>query len=213
MARTTVLLVEDHGMFAETLSNSLRQEEDLHVVGIAGTIEQGRVLTRELQPDVVLMDFSLPDGDGVDGTALVKAERPSAKVLMLTGQPDRDTLTRALQAGCAGYLTKGAAVADVVDAIRAIQAGESVVPARELSDLLRRVAVTRRGIGRSITAREREILQLLAEGLSTDGICERLVISHHTARNHIQRIMTKLDAHSRLEAVTTAVREGLVEVG
>ncbi|HEX9824087.1 MAG TPA: response regulator [Actinomycetota bacterium] len=211
--RISLLLVDDHRMFAEALTSFLAGQEDILVVGVGGTIEEGRRLTREVRPDVVLMDFSLPDGDGVEGTALVKAEYPAAKVLMLTGSPDPDTLTRALQAGCAGYLTKGGPPGQVIEAVRQVMAGESVVPAGELAALLRGVGRTRRGLGTTITEREGEVLQLLAEGRSTEEITDRLGVSRHTVRNHIQRLIAKLDAHSRLEAVTTAVREGIVTVG
>ena len=210
--RIRVLLVGGEQMFAEALINFLSGREDILVVGTATTIEESTRITRELRPDVVVLDSALPNQTAVQATSLIKAERPSSKVVWLTGSDDPATLSEAIQAGCAGYLEKGDSLAEVADAIRAVHAGESIVPREKLPGLLQRVTPTRRGLGATISDREREVLQLLAEGLTTEEIAEHLVLSLHTVRNHIQRIIGKLHAHSRLEAVTTAVREGVIEM-
>ena len=210
--RIRVLLVDDHQMFAEALVSFLAGKEDILAVGTAATVDDGRRRVRELKPDVVLMDYSLPDGTGIEAASLIKAEHPAANVLLLTGSDDPSLLSQAIQAGCAGYLTKDAPPDDVVDAIRRIHAGESVIPPEQLHQVLQGVSRTNRGLGHRISAREREILGLLAEGMSTEEIAEHLFLSWHTVRNHIQRIIGKLNAHSRLEAVTTAVREGVIEL-
>ena len=210
--RIRVLLVDDHQMFAEALVSFLAGKEDILAVGTAATMDDGRRQVRELKPDVVLMDYSLPDGTGIEAASLIKAEHPAANVLLLTGSDDPSLVSQAIQAGCAGYLTKDAPPDDVVDAIRRIHAGESVIPPEQLHHVLQGVSRTNRGLGYRISAREREILGLLAEGMSTEEIAEHLFLSWHTVRNHIQRIIGKLNAHSRLEAVTTAVREGVIQI-
>jgi putative two-component system response regulator len=207
-----VLLVGDRRQFDKVLMSFLVGKEDILAVGTADTMEEARRLTRGLKPEVVLLDEALPDGTEVEAIRLIKAEHPPAKILMLTDAGDPRTLSGAIQAGGAGYLLKGKDPGTIVDAIRVIHSGESIVPRDELPALLRGFTRTRRGLGSAISAREREVLQLLAEGLSTEEIAERLVLSMHTIRNHIQRVMGKLNAHSRLEAVTTAVREGVVVI-
>ena len=210
--RIRVLLVGGEQLFAEALISALAGREDILVAGTAGTIEDATRLTRQLRPDVVVLDSALPGRTAVEATSLIRAERGSAKVLWLLGSDDPATLSEALQAGCAGYLQKGDSLTTVVDAIRGVQAGESIVPQESLPALLQGVTPTRRGFGDAISDREREVLQLLAEGLSTEEMAERLVLSVHTVRNHIQRIFGKLHSHSRLEAVTAAVREGVIQM-
>jgi putative two-component system response regulator len=210
--RIRVLLVGGEEMFAEALINFLSGRDDILVVGTATTIEEATRVTRQLRPEVAVLDSALPDKTAVETTSLIKAERPSTRIVWLTGSDDPATLSEAIQAGCAGYLQKGESLSGVVQAIRAVHAGESIVPREELPGLLQRVRPTRRGLGNTISDREREVLQLLAEGLTTEEIGERLVLSLHTVRNHIQRIIGKLHSHSRLEAVTTAVREGVIQM-
>ena len=205
-----VLLVGERQLFDKVLMSFLVGKDDIFAVGTADTMEGGIRLTRKLKPEVVLLDSALPDGTDVEATRLIKAEHPPAKILMLTEADDARTLSGAIQAGGAGYLLKGEDPGAIVDAIRVVHSGESIVPREKLPVLLRGFTRTRRGLGTAISAREREVLQLLAEGLSTEDIAERLVLSLHTVRNHIQRVMGKLHAHSRLEAVATAVREGVV---
>ena len=211
-ARIRVLLIGDQQSFAEALMGFLSGKEDILVVGTAGGLDEAKQSTRALSPDVALVDRSIVDASAVEATRMIKAERPLTKVLILTASDDPGTLAQAIQAGCAGYLHEGETPDNVLAAIRGVYAGESVVPRGELSQILRRVSPTRRGLGYAISDREREVLQLLAEGMSTEEMAERLVLSPHTARNHVQRILGKLDAHSRLEAVTTAVREGVIRI-
>jgi DNA-binding NarL/FixJ family response regulator len=131
---------------------------------------------------------------------------------MLTGATERGVLGRALQSGCAGYLTKGGAPAEIEEAIRRLQRGESVIPAEELARLLEHVRPSRRGLGVNVSAREREVLALLAKGLSTEEITHRLALTRQAVAGHLQRVIEKLDAQSGLEAVTAAVREGVIEL-
>jgi DNA-binding NarL/FixJ family response regulator len=209
--QVALLVVEDHDLVAETLRRALDAEDDFTVVGVVGSVERAVTAAQELRPDVVVMDYGLPDGSGVDATIRIKADRPDIEVVMLTGDASGATLGEALEAGCSGFVAKEGLFADLVQAIRAVMSGEVRIPPALMQDLavsLRPQAAT---LGSDLTDREREILQLLAAGHSTDAIVGELVLSVHTVRNHIGNILMKLDARSRLEAVAVATRLGIVE--
>lgn len=205
-----VLLVDDHQMFCELLRDLL-ERNGIDVVAAEGAVASGVASAREHRPDVVLLDFELPDGNGVDAAKQILAETPSTAVVMLTGSDNEDTLMAAIDAGCTGFVTKSNAVRDVVSAVRSASEGESLISAQMLARILPRL---RRGAGRSsgsaLTPRELDVLRLMAEGLTNSAIAARLVLSTHTVRNHVQAILEKLGAHSKLEAVAIAAREGLV---
>ena len=197
-------------MVVEALRQTLERSDDLQVVGSASTIAEGARLAREHRPDVVVIDFHLPDGDGAEGTRQILSDRPDAAVIMLTGSPDAPTAAAALEAGCIGFVAKDAAVDELVRAIRGGAAGEVVVPPELLAELVTRVRPARAALGDDLTDRELEVLQLLVSGRSTTEIVDELVLSTHTVRNHIRNILNKLQAHSRLEAVAIAIRIGIV---
>lgn len=205
-----VLIVDDHQMFAQALLRALSDEPDIEVVGVAGTVEEATAAVRMKQPDVVLMDYELPDGDGATATERIKHEVAGVKVVMVTSHVEEPVLVSAIEAGCSGFVTKHKAVEEVVAAVRAAAVGDALISPSMLARLLPKLRRSYRGIGSDLTAREIEILSLLAEGLSNQAIAERLVISLHTVRNHIQNVLTKLQAHSKLEAVSVAVREGII---
>lgn len=207
----TVLVVDDHRLMAESLATALSTEPDLEVVGVAGTSQEAVDLVRSQQPGVVLMDFRLPDADGASAAAEVRDVDPDTRVVMISGHTDDDALNRAIDAGCSGVIHKTADLNTVVDAVRRAHSGEPVFSAADLSRLVRQL----RGepaIGGDLTRREREVLQLLAEGATTEALAQQLYISKHTARSHVRNILGKLDAHSKLEAVSVALRAGLVTV-
>lgn len=207
----TVLVVDDHRLMAESLATALSTEPDLEVVGVAGTSQEAVDLVRSQQPGVVLMDFRLPDADGASAAAEVRDVDPDTRVVMISGHTDDDALNRAIDAGCSGFIHKTADLNTVVDAVRRAHSGEPVFSAADLSRLVRQL----RGepaIGGDLTRREREVLQLLAEGATTEALAQQLYISKHTARSHVRNILGKLDAHSKLEAVSVALRAGLVTV-
>lgn len=210
-----VLLVDDHQLLTGALSGMLSRESDILVVGVAGTVAEARSLARE-RLDVVLMDYRLPDGTGAEATRAIKARWPAARVVMLTALNDDETVLESIQAGADGYLTKDRAVDDVVEAVRAAHAGETLLPRSVILGIAQRVAAARdRGGERRqiepLTPRELEVLRALTEGLSTPEICERLYIAPNTLRTHVQNIMGKLRVHSKLEAVAFALRHHLVE--
>jgi two-component system, NarL family, nitrate/nitrite response regulator NarL len=210
-----VLLVDDHQVLTGALSATLSRQPDMQVVGIAGTVADAKALARE-RLDVVLMDYRLPDGTGVEATRAIKARWPAARVVMLTAVNDDETILESIQAGADGYLTKDRAIEDVVNAVRAANAGETLLPRSVIVGIAQRVAAARdRGTERRqiepLTPRELEVLRALTEGLSTPEICERLYIAPNTLRTHVQNIMGKLRVHSKLEAVAFALRHRLVE--
>jgi DNA-binding NarL/FixJ family response regulator len=210
-----VLFVEDHQLLADALSAMLAREPDIEVVGVAGTVADAKQLSRE-RLDVVLMDYRLPDGTGAEATRAIKARWPAARVVMVTALTDDETVLESIQAGADGYITKDRAAEDVVQAVRAAHAGETLLPRSVIVEIARRVAAAReRGDERRmiepLTPRELEVLRALTEGLSTPDICERLFIAPNTLRTHVQNIMGKLRVHSKLEAVAFALKYRLVD--
>ncbi|HEY7132557.1 MAG TPA: response regulator transcription factor, partial [Candidatus Limnocylindrales bacterium] len=168
--RIRVLFVEDHRLLADSLSALLGREPDIEVVGIAGTVAEAKVLAKE-RLDVVLMDYHLPDGTGAEATRAIKARWPAARVVMVTALTDDETVLESIQAGADGYLTKDRAAEEVVLAVRAANAGETLLPQSVIVEIARRVASAReRGDERRsiepLTPRELEVLRALTEGLS-----------------------------------------------
>src|SRR5438477_6148040 len=210
-----VLLVDDHQLLTGALSQMMSLEPDLRVVGVAGSVAEAKAMARE-RLDVVLMDYRLPDGTGAEATRAIKARWPAARVVMLTALNDDETVLESIQAGADGYLTKDKAVEEVVGAVRAANAGETLLPRSVIVGIAQRVAAARdRGIERRqvepLTPRELEVLKALTEGRSTPEICEQLFIAPNTLRTHVQNIMGKLRVHSKLEAVAFGLRHRLVE--
>ena len=207
---TTVLLVDDHAVLAESLSVLLGTQSDLEVVGTAHTLAEARSLVGSCRPDVVLLDVALPDGDGIAGIPELLERHPGARVVVLTGTTSDRALVAAVEAGAAGFLSKSGGVRRVVDTVRAAAADEAVLPEATLERLLPLMRQRAEDQQVRLTEREVEVLQLVAEGLTNAAIAERLVVSLHTVRNHVARISRKLGAHSKLEALSIALRQGLV---
>jgi DNA-binding NarL/FixJ family response regulator len=206
-----VAIVDDHHMFAESLSHVLALDPDLDVVGVARDGTAGLELVERSQPDVALVDYRLPDRDGVALTSDIKAAHPGVHVVMLTALRDERVLVDAIEAGVSGFLTKDLAVEDVVGAVRAAAAGEVLIPPDLLARLLPRLAPTGEAIGIDLTNRERELLQRVAQGGTNKAIAHELHLSVNTIRNYVQALLTKLGAHSKLEAVAIATRAGLID--
>jgi DNA-binding NarL/FixJ family response regulator len=207
MASTPIrlMLVDDHDMVAQGLKIILEDEPDIDVVAVANSAAQAVAIATTARPDVILMDYYLPDGNGASAAARIRSDNPNIKVVLLTGSDDPDALQRAVDAGCAGYLDKSGPLDELAAAVRVAAAGHVVISAEDLSRLVPR---TREGT--VLTEREREILFLVADGLTNQAIAARLVLSVHTVRTHVQTILGKLGAHSKLEAVATAKRRRLL---
>jgi two-component system response regulator NreC len=219
MSPIRILLVDDHAVVRAGLRMLLDADPELTIVGEAQDGAEGLRLTRELQPDVVLMDVSMPDMNGITATRLIKAQRPDVSVLALTMHEDDQYFFEMLAAGASGYVPKRAAPNDLVSAIHAVyRGGVFLFPsvARALvNDYLQR-AEHAGDVGRSfdaLTEREREVLTLIAQGRTNQEIAERLVISVKTVNRHRENIMAKLNLHSRVELVHYAIEKGLIELG
>jgi DNA-binding NarL/FixJ family response regulator len=207
----TVLIVDDHELVAEALHRVLQAEPDLQVVAHELTVAGAIDAARRWRPDVILMDFQLPDGRGTDATMVIKSELPETEIVMLTGMAEGGVLAAALEAGCSGFAAKGGNLRELANTIRGVLAGEVRVPQQLIDQLAKLLRPRPAAIGADLTPRELEVLALLAQGRSTNAIVEHLVLSVHTVRNHIRNILMKLNAQSRLEAVAIATRHGLLE--
>ena len=164
-----------------------------------------------MRPDVLLLDHRLPDGDGVSAIPRLRELRPSMTVVVLTASTAEHVMVAAIEAGVAGFVSKTRGLGELTAAVRAAAAGEAVVSPEMLSRLLPRLQRGRTGVAQvSLTEREREVLALVAEGLTNAAIAERLTVSVHTVRNHVANLSAKLGARSKLEALAIAVREGLL---
>jgi cyclic di-GMP phosphodiesterase len=208
--RIRVLIIDDHEVFVESLSRLLATRDEVRLVGSAGTAAEGIEATISNLPDVVLMDFELPDEDGARATQTIVTLDPRIKVVMLTARSDRDALTRAVAAGACGFVHKAESVEELISAIIAAHKGEIPNRFAEVRDGLRGISPTQRGLGLDLTPREIEILQLMALGHTNSDVANSLYISAHTSRNHTHNIFQKLGVHSKLEAVATAMREGIL---
>jgi len=211
-----VMVVDDHAAFAESLREVLGRRPGLELTASAPTGEEAVRIADEARPDVILMDQRLPGTSGAQTTAQILARLPSTKVVMLTGGGTDDEMLDAVEAGVSGYLIKTARVAEIVDAIQRVAAGEMLITAETLRALLQRArerARTRADGARragSLTPRELDVLRLMAAAKETAAIAEDLGISPHTARGYVQAVIEKLGAHSRLEAVLRAQELGIL---
>lgn len=203
-----VVLVDDHQMLTETLTEVLRLEPLIEVVGAGSNAAEAVRLVGEMQPDVVVLDYHLPDGTPAEVAPRLLEACPSARVMILSGMGDERSLISAFDAGCIGFVTKDKAVDELVTAIRQVHAGQAYVPASMLGALIPRVGRREERLGDDLSTREREVLERLCRGMSSAAIAAELFLSVHTVRNHIQGILTRLHVHSKLEAVAVATREG-----
>jgi len=211
-----VLIAEDHTVVREGIRMILDAQADVEVVGEARDGEEAVRLAKQLHPDVVVMDISMPRKNGVEATQEIKRILPDMQVLILTMHEEESYVFQLLRLGAAGYVLKRAAVTDLVEAVRAAARGEAflypAVARSVVQDYLDRMR-TGEGTGRydGLTDREREILVLIAEGLTNSQIADRLFISVKTVQTHRAHIMEKLDLHDRSLLVRYAVRKGLIQ--
>jgi two-component system, NarL family, response regulator DegU len=210
-----VLLADDHRMLREGLRRSLT-EEGFEIVGEAENGEQAVRMVEELQPDVVLMDVSMPEMDGVEATRLIGGSFTATQVIMLTMHADKEVLADAIRAGASGYLVKDCSTDEVAEAVRMAVQGDTVLSpqlAATMLDEVRKLDIPDTlEEDRVITKREEEVLQLIADGCSTPEVAEQLYISQKTVKNHLASIYQKLDARDRTQAVLQAVRMGIVHL-
>jgi DNA-binding NarL/FixJ family response regulator len=211
-----VLVVEDQRALADTLRLAINAQPDMGCVGAVRTVEQAMPILLSADPDVVLMDIHLPDVDGIEGTRRIKEARPGVRVLVLTADPAPELLAGAADAGASGFLAKDSSFRDILAAIRNPLDGKFLVEGAALSALLeqlpsgRPARPPRVGNRLGLTGRELEVIDLMGQGLDPRAIAGRLMVSEHTARGHVKNVMTKLGAHSQLEAVVVATQRGLL---
>ncbi len=205
-----VLIVEDHPVMAEALSALLQREVDVEVVAMAVTLRDALHLVSDACPDVILADFRLPDGTGADIAAAVRHRRPRPSVVLLSAVDTVAALLAAVEAGAKGYLLKSRTAPEVLDAVRRAARGEMLIPSSVLAELLAQRGQQAVLLG-SLSAREREVLKLMAQGLDNSQVAERLGIRYGTVRSHVRNLISKLNAHSRMEAVVRAEELGLIE--
>ena len=207
--KTRVLIVDDERLFAELLRVALRSADGIEVIDVVHDVQTAVRRMTEARPDVVLADYHLPDGTGADIARTVRATLPDTSVLILTCDPSVSVLSDVARSGAVGHLTKDRPFDEVVEGVRAAALGEILFAPSELQRLLLERESRPRPL-EPLTARELEVLQLLAEGASTTQASDQLGISSATLRAHVQAILRKLGAHSRLEAVAEAARLGVI---
>jgi two-component system response regulator DevR len=204
-----VLIVEDHRVVAEGMAALINHQRDMKVVGEAGSVGETLTAAAALGPDVVLLDFRLPDGTGAEAAAAIREVRPEAKLIFLTREDTDAARFAAVQSGASAFIHKSKAASEVVDAIRDVARGRMLITPRTIATLIAK----RRGIEaqlQSLTVREKEVLRLMADGLSSRAVAAKLGISYTTVRTHIRSLGGKLGVHSKLEAIVKAREFGLL---
>ncbi|MFM7536864.1 MAG: response regulator [Acidimicrobiales bacterium] len=209
-----LMLVDDHKMLRQGLRRSL-EEEGFSIVAEAADGTDAVRLAPAIKPDVVLMDVSMPDMDGIEATKRILAVDPERRIVMLTMHGDASVIEQAIKAGAVGYLTKDCSIDEVVEAIRMAANGETALSPQLAQTMLkevRKIHGAEKEEERVISKREEEVLQLIADGCSTPEVAAKLYISQKTVKNHLASIYEKLNARDRTQAVLTAVRLGIVRL-
>jgi DNA-binding NarL/FixJ family response regulator len=205
-----VLIIDDHVVFATSLARVLGDEDDITVVATVSTAADA-LAAMSHEVDVVLTDFRLTVSDGIQLTRELVTTWPAARIVMLTASNDEAVMSAALEAGCAGFITKSEPLELVLSAVRSAAVGESVVSPALLARLLPKLVARPKGRNPDLTTREREILQVMAKGGSNQDIADELVLSRDTVRNHVASILSKLGVNSKLQAVTLAIQRGMID--
>ena len=203
------MIVDDHPIVRDGLKALLLANDDLELVGETGSGRETLALCQDFLPDVILMDMFMPGMDGLETTRVVLNQYPQVKIIILTNFPDENLVQRALEAGAIGYLLKNVTIGTLANAIRSAYAGQPVLSPEATKALIQTRADSRR-LGDDLSAREREVLALVVQGLSNDEIADRLVISPFTVKNHVSACISKLGAANRTQAATIAVEYRLI---
>ncbi len=212
-----ILIADDHTLVRQGIRMMIEAQPDLQVVGEASDGNEAIRLAQELGPDLIVMDIAMPDLDGLQATRIIKRDHPDVKILAVTMHEGEDYFFKILAAGASGYVLKRAASSDLITAIHAVARGEvflyPAVAKKLVADYLQRVQSNEHSDKESLdglTSREREVLTLVAEGLSNREISERLTVSLSTVQTHYAHIVEKLNLHNRTELVKYALRHGLI---
>jgi NarL family two-component system response regulator LiaR len=212
MNKIKVIIADDHALFREGTLSIINHEKDMEVVGEASDGDETIKLVSKLQPQVVLMDIAMPRVNGIEATRLIKADFPATAVLILTAYDNDQYISALLEAGAAGYLLKNVSGADLVNAIRAVYAGEAILHPAIAKKVFSRLGSSGRETDTSkqldeLSEREMEILKLAAKGMSNQDIAAQLYLSRRTIQAHLANIFRKLDVGSRTEAVLLALKK------
>jgi two-component system, NarL family, response regulator DevR len=205
--RITILIVDDSGLVREGLRAVIEAEDDLEVVGSAGTAHEALAMAAHVDPDVVVLDVRLPDRGGIEICGDIRKVAPAARVLLCSGVADGSTLIEAARAGADGFISKEATNAEIVDAIRRVAQDGSVIGEAAAKAMFQSLGTRAPGADRfaSLSPRERDVLALVAEALTNREIGERLHLSEKTVRNHVTSVLRKLGLHHRTEAALFAI--------
>ncbi|MFQ5613941.1 MAG: response regulator [Anaerolineae bacterium] len=205
-----ILIADDHPLFREGVAHSLNNQDGLTVIGEASSGEEAFKLAAELLPDIVLLDITMPGEGGIATARRISATCPITRIIMLTVSEDEDDLMNALKAGACGYVLKGVSARQLVDAVRAVAAGEAYISPALANSIL--VEMTREQPADpldSLTKREREVLRLVGRGLTNREIAEQLVLAEKTIKHYMTSILQKLQVRSRVEAALLAQKRNL----
>lgn len=210
MQTLRLLLVDDHALFREGLISLLSYHDDFTVIGEAEDAKIALDKARALKPDIVLMDIELPGEDGVIATQRLTMEMPAVTVVMLTVRDDSQTLFEAIKAGAQGYLVKNVRSWELLEQLRGIARGEAAISRRMATRILEEIRGQTESFGteEELTAREMDVLELVAARLSNAEIAERLVVSEHTVKNHMKNILSKLHLRNRHQAAAYGIARG-----
>ncbi len=214
MSKIRVLVVDDHTVVRAGIRMVLEAQPDMEVVGEGSDGREAVAKVVELEPDVVLLDLAMPGMGGLDATKLIKAQRPSVQVLILTMQEGEEYFFKAVTAGASGYILKGASAADLLSGIRAVHGGGvalgPMVAKQLVSEFLERNGESAPSYG-GLSPREREVLTLVAEGKTNQEIAADLFLSVNTVQTHRAHIMEKLNLHNRTDLIKYAIQKGLID--
>lgn len=210
-----ILIVDDHILFREGLTGLLRSQPDMEVVGECGTVREAVEMATEIKPQVILMDYSLPDGSGLDATRAILSDQPQTRIIFLTVHDNDERMISAMRAGAKGYLLKNLSVNKLLASLRALDRGEAAISRTMMARVLEEFALSTPSTSAEpsplvdLTSREIEVLQELADGITNQEIATRLYISENTVKNHIHNILEKLNLNNRREAIDFARKHGL----